>query len=118
LAWLLIPAAMKSGFSAKRRPFHVAFTVASLSVYLLHVLCRTPSARPQERTSLLQESPDDHGEKVSGGGPSPAALQPAPAGVAVKRAVVRLERRSLQELLAEHTPVTGSGGGKRTTSDQ
>jgi hypothetical protein len=79
---------------------------------------QTPSARPQERTSLLQESPDDHGEKVSGGGPSPAALQPAPAGVAVKRAVVRLERRSLQELLAEHTPVTGSGGGKRTTIDQ
>ena len=109
---------MKIGFSAKRRPFHVAFTVASLSVYLLHVLCRTPSARPQERTSLLQESPDDHGEEA-GDGPSPAALQPVPAGVAVKRAVVRLERRSLQELLAEHTPVTGSGdGGKRTTSDQ
>ncbi|CAI8047888.1 Serine/threonine-protein kinase haspin [Geodia barretti] len=109
---------MKIGFSAKRRPFHVAFTVASLSVYLLHVLCRTPSARPQERTSLLQESPDDHGEEA-GDGPSPAALQPVPAGVAVTRAVVRLERRSLQELLAEHTPVTGSGdGGKRTTSDQ
>ena len=113
------------GFSARRRTFHVACTVLSLVVYLFHVFCRfagddrgndTPSAR---RNPLLplQESP--HGE-VRSDGPSPAAattLQSAPSAVesSVKRAVVRLERRSLQELLAENTSVSG---GKPRRSDQ
>lgn len=114
------------GFSARRRTFHVACTVLSLVVYLFHVFCRftsddrgndTPSAR-RSPLLLLQESP--HGELRSDG-PSPAAattLQSAPSAVesSAKRAVVRLERRSLQELLAENTPV--SGGKPRRTGDR
>lgn len=110
------------GFSARRRTFHVACTVLSLVVYLFHVFCRfagddrgndTPSARGGPLLPL-QESP--HGEVRS-----PAAattLQSAPSAVdsSVKRAVVRLERRSLQELLAENTPV--SGGKPRRTGDR